>query len=44
MVQVGNYYGPQPRRPDYELLRRAAVAGAQASRGLAMQTMPGCEH
>ena len=44
MVQLGNYYGPQPRRPDYELLRRAAVAGAQASRGLAMQVMPGREH
>ena len=43
MVQLGDYYGPQPRRPDYELLRRAA-AGAQASRGLAMQAMPGREH
>ena len=44
MVQLGDYYGPQPRRPDYELLRRAAVAGAQAARGLSMQVMPGREH
>ena len=44
MVQLGNYYGPQPRRPDYELLRRAAAAGAQAARGLSMQVMPGREH
>jgi hypothetical protein len=44
MVQVGDYYGPQPRRPDYELLRRAAVS-VQASRGLSMQAvMPGREH
>jgi hypothetical protein len=42
MVQVGNYYGPQPRRPDYELLRRAA--GAQAARASMAQAMPGCEH
>ena len=44
MVQLGDYYGPQPRRPDYELPRRAAVAGAQAARGLSMQAMPGREH
>src|SRR5262249_6947529 len=31
MVRLGGYYGPQPRRPDYEPLRRAA-SGASASR------------
>ena len=42
--QLGDYYGPQPRRPDYELLRRAAAAGVQASRVPMAQAMPGREH
>jgi two-component system, chemotaxis family, chemotaxis protein CheY len=42
MVRVGNYYGPQPRRPDYELLRRAA--GASAARAPMAQVMVGPEH
>jgi two-component system, chemotaxis family, chemotaxis protein CheY len=42
MVRVGNYYGPQPRRPDHELLRRAA--GASASRAHVAQAMAGPEH
>src|SRR5215468_113993 len=42
MVQLGNYYGPQPRRPDYELLRRAA--GASVARAPMAQVMAGPEH
>ena len=43
MVQVGNYYGPQPRQPDYATLRRAA-AGALAGRLPTPQPMPMREH
>jgi len=42
MVRLGNYYGPQPRRPDYEPLRRAA--GASAVRAPMAPVMPGREH
>jgi len=42
MVRLGNYYGPQPRRPDYESLRRAA--GAPVSRVAMAQVMAGPEH
>ena len=43
MVRLGDYYGPQPRRPDYEPLRRAA-AGAQAARMSMAQALPAREH
>ena len=43
MVRVGNYYGPQPRQPDYATLRRAA-AGAPSVRGAMMQPVPMREH
>src|ERR1051325_4962890 len=42
MVRLGDYYGPQPRRPDYAPLRRAA--GAQAVRTAMPQAMPSREH
>jgi two-component system, chemotaxis family, chemotaxis protein CheY len=41
MVRLGNYYGPQPRRLDFEPLRRAA---ASASRVPLAQAMPMREH
>jgi len=43
MVRLGDYYGPQPRRPDYEPLRRAA-AGAPLACAPMAQVMPGREH
>jgi len=43
MVRLGNYYGPQPRQPDYATLRRAA-AGAQAARAAMVQVLPSREH
>jgi CheY-like chemotaxis protein len=42
MVRLGDYYGPQPRRPDYAPLRRAA--GAQAVRTAMPQAIPSREH
>jgi hypothetical protein len=42
MVRLGDYYGPQPRRPDYAPLRRAA--GASALRAPMAQAMPMREH
>jgi two-component system, chemotaxis family, chemotaxis protein CheY len=42
MVRLGGYYGPQPRRPDYEPLRRAA--GAPAARAAVAQPLPMREH
>jgi len=42
MVRQGGYYGPQPRRPDYAPLRRAA--GAAALRAPLAQPLPAHEH
>jgi CheY-like chemotaxis protein len=42
MVRLGDYYGPQPRRPDYAPPRRAA--GAQAVRTAMPQAIPSREH
>src|ERR1051326_7808205 len=42
MVRLGDYYGPQPRRPDYAPLRRAACASV--SRAPMEQAMPAREH
>ena len=42
MVRQGGYYGPQPRRPDYAPLRRAA--GALALRAPLAQPLPAHEH
>ena len=41
MVRLDDYYGPQPRRPDYAPLRRAA---ASASRAAIVQAVPAREH
>src|SRR5215813_10780213 len=43
MVRLGNYYGPQPRQPDYATMRRAAAV-AQSARMPTMQPVLGREH